>query len=200
LQSYDKKLSLHVPYKSVTETRYFALLDNNADPQLESGSYKLGTSQMKLNRPATIAIHSDKQDYSIYHYRDDEWHELITFSEDGVLTAETSALGKFKLDVATHTPKSSSLENNYPNPFNSSTQISFVVGWQDAEKWVTLNIYNINGQHVKTLTNKRYASGTYSIVWNGVDDIGAHLASGIYFSVLKIGSEKHLTKRLILLK
>ncbi|MFA5498459.1 MAG: FlgD immunoglobulin-like domain containing protein [Candidatus Cloacimonadia bacterium] len=71
------------------------------------------------------------------------------------------------------------LKGNYPNPFNPTTTIEFsVVEPSD----VTIEIYNILGQKVKTLTSSFYNSGDHQLVWNGKDDNGRDLASGIYFS------------------
>ncbi|MCD4828420.1 MAG: VWA domain-containing protein [Candidatus Cloacimonetes bacterium] len=85
---------------------------------------------------------------------------------------------------------------NYPNPFNPSTTISFNI---PAEAPVTLEIYNVRGQHVRTLVNETLPAGTHQAVWNGDDANGAPVASGIYF--FKIGSGRYTaTKKMILLK
>lgn len=52
---------------------------------------------------------------------------------------------------------------------------------------VNLNIYNLRGQRIKSLLQERLAPGTYTIKWNGSDDAGKAVASGIYVSCLQVG-------------
>ncbi|MGE5363442.1 MAG: alpha-amylase family glycosyl hydrolase [Bacteroidota bacterium] len=70
------------------------------------------------------------------------------------------------------------LEQNYPNPFNPSTRISFSLPEGSA---VTLRIYDILGREVRTLVNSELDRGSYSISWNGDDNFGNGVSSGIYF-------------------
>jgi hypothetical protein len=95
------------------------------------------------------------------------------------------------------------LNQNYPNPFNSSTSIPFKVnGSQPAEKGTiptTLTVYNILGQKVKRLLNEEKLPGNYSIIWDGKDERGKDVASGIYFYQLKVGDFR-LSKKMLLLK
>jgi len=88
------------------------------------------------------------------------------------------------------------LSQNYPNPFNSATGINYVLP-EDA--WVTLFIYNGVGQKVKTLENRMRSKGSYSVTWNGTDDNGKEVASGIYFYQLRAGNLTK-TKKLVLIK
>jgi hypothetical protein len=99
------------------------------------------------------------------------------------------------------TPKDFELFQNHPNPFNSSTKIEFRV--QSLEfrepRHTTLKIYNILGQKVRTLVDEPKRSGSYEVIWDGKDEEGRDLSSGIYFYQLKLG-EITQTKRMILLK
>ena len=88
------------------------------------------------------------------------------------------------------------LYSNYPNPFNPETVISFDLP-SDSE--VKLEIYNIRGQKVKTLTDGKLSAGNHRIVWNGTNSNNKSVASGVYFSRLKT-SGKELTKKMVLLK
>lgn len=89
------------------------------------------------------------------------------------------------------------LYSNYPNPFNPTTTINFSVAGNSN---VTLQVFNIAGQLVKTLANQRYSGGSHSVVWDGTNDRGNLLSSGIYFYRLKIGEKFVQTKRMLLLK
>jgi flagellar hook assembly protein FlgD len=74
------------------------------------------------------------------------------------------------------------LESIYPNPFNPSTTIRFQLS-QAAE--ISLEIYNIKGQKVATLTNGHKTAGTHTAIWNGIDNSGRKASSGIYYVRLK---------------
>jgi hypothetical protein len=95
------------------------------------------------------------------------------------------------------------LSQNYPNPFNSFTTIPFAVhGKQKTENSpipTTLKIYNILGEEVRTLIDEKKKEGEYKVVWDGKDDKGKEVSSGIYFYVLKCGQYKQ-TKKMILIK
>jgi len=82
------------------------------------------------------------------------------------------------------TPAQFALGQNYPNPFNARTMISYSLK-SDAD--VTLKIYNILGQEVKSLVNKHQLAGTYTVTWDGKDSKGNDVATGIYFYRIKAG-------------
>ena len=74
-------------------------------------------------------------------------------------------------------PKTYDLSQNYPNPFNPETEIAFSL--PDA-RFVKLVIYNILGQEVKVLVNDYRDGGSYQIKWDGTNNTGSRVASGIY--------------------
>jgi len=93
-------------------------------------------------------------------------------------------------------PLNFTLSQNYPNPFNPETTIEFAL---PNRSQVELAIYNVLGQQVKKLINKSLSAGTYTISWDGRDDSGIPVASGIYFYKL-ITNDIHLSKKMVLLK
>ena len=88
------------------------------------------------------------------------------------------------------------LRGNYPNPFNPETTISYSV--KEAAP-VTIEVYNVKGQLVKTLVNEAKAAGHYSIVWNGKDNNGRSAASGVYYYKMNAGKYSS-TKKMIMMK
>jgi hypothetical protein len=88
------------------------------------------------------------------------------------------------------------LHQNYPNPFNPTTTINYSL--KENSK-VSLKIYNIKGQKIKTLVNDVLPAGEYSAIWNGRDSNGNQVSSGIYFYKLKAGDFQKV-KKMILLK
>ena len=101
--------------------------------------------------------------------------------------------------VSTHNtalPTTSRLEPNYPNPFNSTTQISYHLATPGP---VRLDIYNILGQQVHTLVDQVQAAGFYQVPWNTRDRRGAAVATGVYVMRLHYPGGVQ-TRRLLLLK
>ncbi|MFA5498289.1 MAG: T9SS type A sorting domain-containing protein [Candidatus Cloacimonadia bacterium] len=76
------------------------------------------------------------------------------------------------------TPLTTDLLCNYPNPFNPETQLQFSLAEPGLVK---IEVYNLKGQKVKTLTDNYYAQGHHTLVWNGSDDSDKQVSSGIYF-------------------
>ena len=94
-------------------------------------------------------------------------------------------------------PMKFALSDNYPNPFNPTTNISFSIPKQMD---VRINIYNIMGQLVTNVTNEQLNAGTYSMQWNGTDQSGNMLPSGLYFYELEAGNEFRQIKKMTLVK
>ncbi len=86
--------------------------------------------------------------------------------------------------------------NNFPNPFNPETTISF---YNPQRGKVNLSIYNIKGQLVKTLIDEETSAGPHSLVWKGKDERGKSVASGIYFTRIKTDKSTQI-KKMILMK
>jgi len=88
------------------------------------------------------------------------------------------------------------LSQNYPNPFNQITKIEFNLA---RSGFVSLTIYDILGRNVRTLVSEHLSPGYKSVLWNGKNDAGKEVASGIYFYQLKTKDFTE-TKKLVLLK
>ena len=93
-------------------------------------------------------------------------------------------------------PKPLTLYQNYPNPFNPSTTIAFFMP-RDAH--VRLAIYDVSGRLIRTLMNGPMEAGRRSIDWNGRNDRGAGVGSGVYYYRLETG-KKVLTRNLVLMR
>jgi len=88
------------------------------------------------------------------------------------------------------------LNANFPNPFNPETTISYSV--KEALP-VSIEIYNVKGQLVKTLINETKAAGTHTVVWNGSDNNNRPVSSGVYYYKMNAGKYSS-TKKMILMK
>jgi hypothetical protein len=102
----------------------------------------------------------------------------------------------FREEDAYQVPAVFSLADNYPNPFNPTTTISYSIP-QDEN--VKLSIYNVKGQKVTTLVNGNQTAGSYNAVWNGADKSNKKVSSGIYFYKIEAGKNTEM-KKMVLIK
>ena len=103
-------------------------------------------------------------------------------------------------NMAINLPAYLSLSQNYPNPFNPVTNISYVItGAGPRVDRTRLEIFNILGQSVRILVDRDEVPGQYMVAWDGYDQQGSEVASGLYFYRLTRGDQKQ-TRKMILLK
>jgi hypothetical protein len=118
--------------------------------------------------------------------RIDHLYDVITFLQN-TLNQPTGAKPTYK----------TSLSQNYPNPFNPSTTIEFTVRERSR---VNLKVYNVAGQLVRTLVDEDRAPGSvHQVAWDGRNDAGQSVSSGVYFYKL-VTSDMTQTKKMVLLK
>ncbi len=94
-------------------------------------------------------------------------------------------------------PQSTILFQNYPNPFNPSTNIGFRIS---DFGFVSLAVYNLLGEQITTLVNENLTPGNYEVQWNGTNDAGQPVASGLYFYQLRVGNSVVQTRKMILIR
>lgn len=109
----------------------------------------------------------------------------ITSSATGVASRNRDAL-----------PEEFALAQNFPNPFNPDTRITFEM--REAAH-AELAVYSLTGEKVRTLLASPLAAGTHAAVWDGKDQSGNRLASGFYLYRLQVGNTQQ-TKRMLLVK
>lgn len=97
-------------------------------------------------------------------------------------------------------PRRPALLQNVPNPFNPATEIAYEVPeGEGAEARVILRVYNLTGQVVRRLVDAPHAPGRYRVTWDGRDDLGHPVASGVYFYEMEVGTFRD-AKRMLLLR
>ena len=111
---------------------------------------------------------------------DDEWEKV------------NAALGNPDL------PRSYALSQNIPNPFNPSTTIAYQVAESSAVH-VNVSVYNLRGELVRTLVDEFKDAGLYNVFWDGTDNKGSDLSSGVYFYRMSAGKFSQ-TRKMVLLK
>ncbi len=104
----------------------------------------------------------------------------------GRILEYTGATGIKGQDLVLVTPNNYKLEQNYPNPFNPSTKITFSL---PLTKQISLTVYDILGNKIKDLiSNEVYQKGTHEVTWDGTNNYGMKVASGVYIYTLKFGN------------
>jgi hypothetical protein len=108
-----------------------------------------------------------------------------------------------EMDTFSLSPKTFHLYQNYPNPFNPSTNIPFTVYGSrlliHRPIHTTLKVYNVRGELVRILVDELKEAGRYEAIWDGEDEDGNQVASGVYFYQLK-ADEQCQTKKMILVR
>jgi hypothetical protein len=114
----------------------------------------------------------------------------VVFREGGVISAVEGP------DQSHLIPSRFVLKQNYPNPFNPETAIEYSV---PKGEHVLLTVYNLAGQRIRTLVDGQQAPGKYTAKWNGRDEKGAIMPSGIYIYQVTADHYKE-SKRMVLMK
>ncbi len=121
---------------------------------------------------------------------------LNSFGERDIFVMRLAPSG-VEDEIGQNSPRNFELFQNYPNPFNGTTKIPFSVS-SSAKESVELSIYNLLGQPVRTLLHAAKVSGKREIAWDGRNDDGKEVGSGIYFYKLKVGDEVAVRKAVLI--
>ncbi len=120
----------------------------------------------------------------------------VVVSDQGGLSASNTWVFKVqKVQELPGLPKDYSLGQNYPNPFNPTTSIKFDLPNMSN---VRVTVYDILGKEVRTLVNSDMGAGRYSVTWDGLNDQGQQVTSGVYFYRMDAGTFTMMKKMLLL--
>ena len=169
------------------------------------------SESQKSFRMATIVVSPEELAPAALAYFDrqarflgsDADHDLAFAAATGYRASLDTWLGPIVTAVlgqqeAASQPVSMQLAQNFPNPFNSSTTIPFTL---PASTDVELAVFNLTGQQVATLVNGNRKAGAYTVHWDGRDDDGRELASGVYLYRLQTGEGTPVkTRKLVLME
>jgi len=143
--------------------------------------------------------------FKIWHKaKDIEYNSIATYSTgssiyvlDAIVVLESLIGKEIPSSVEDlHTPNKFILSQNSPNPFNSTTTIEFAIPVGKSEH-VRLNIYDLRGALVRTLVNEISSPGVHSALWDGTDETGNKVSSGIYIYRLQAGKFTKSNKMLL---
>lgn len=135
----------------------------------------------------------------LYEFINGQWSYVGGEGRNGRVTVQVKKNGKYSAFYNPDrivVPREFVLGQNYPNPFNPSTKIRYEI---PAESHVTIKIYNVLGQEVKTLVHALKSSGQYEVTWDGKNETGKPVASGVY--LYRLQSTKFVqTRKMLLVK
>lgn len=129
----------------------------------------------------------------------------VHLKSGSTITVPADSISRMAFSLATgiqdastsgYAPTAFRLLQNYPNPFNPSTTIAYeTISTSD----VRLRIYDTRGALIRDLVHDAQSAGLHQVIWDGTDDGGAHVASGVYISVVQCGGQM-LSRKMILMK
>jgi hypothetical protein len=206
-------------YKKLAENIDFdkaELVGENSFHDELNGNYGYTFKDLKTNENFYFVwTESESAIYSFSINSEYEWINLIPVNDNGDFETQLLSAGNFEITIVSGTvfllkkrtitsviEKSQiateyELCQNYPNPFNPQTTISYQL---PVYSKVTLKIYDILGKEVRTLVNENKSAGYHSVMWDGRDNSGRQVTSGIYFYKLMSDYGISITKKLLLLK
>jgi len=124
-------------------------------------------------------------------------HGVVDVVDAGISKAAPESNKDTELTIsAQDVAQETRLFGNYPNPFNPSTSIQYALG---KESYVTLRVYNSLGEEVVTLVNEFQGAGNKTVTWNGKNNSGSSVASGLYIYTLET-SGVVLSEKILLMK
>ncbi|MBS3126369.1 T9SS type A sorting domain-containing protein [Candidatus Woesearchaeota archaeon] len=156
-----------------------------------------------------------ENDISIYQFSEasGKWEKVPglqqRYPEVGRILAEISQLGLFVIssgpgpvtsieELSNQMPAKYELLSNYPNPFNFITTIRYTVGQQGGR--VEIEVFNLLGQEVRNLVDEEKQPGAYEARWDGHNDAGQRVSSGVYLYRMHTGNRFMQTRKMLLLK
>lgn len=147
---------------------------------------------------ARLRFRCDASDNNDDVYIDNvEWRGLSTFSaDDGVRLLAAAAPAEILMKGSAAIPESFELGQNYPNPFNAGTNIE--VSLPEAAN-INVTVYDILGRPVRLLASGQFPEGVHTLTFDGTDDHGFPLATGVYFYRLQVNDHTE-TRKMMLLK
>jgi hypothetical protein len=135
----------------------------------------------------TVTNHHYSANY-YYNYRPYEGTCRILQSDGGPMSHNYSSV----------IPKVFALGHSYPNPFKQNTEIKYQIPETRSKPWVCLEVYNAAGRLVRTLVNEPQNPSYYKVLWDGKDDFGKRVSSGVYFYYLEAGGFTAMRKIVVM--
>ncbi len=202
---------LKVNYSAINQNIKWKVLFNDFDGSYTSYEKSGGKANFYLTDEYNYGLGNSNSDYSVIASRENvsdinceykfrrwwkyyAWFKNLECVNNGVQVAASFSLYVNKVVGVDETPNTVSLVKCYPNPMSNITTFKFNI--QDESK-IRLSIFDIHGNIIKTIAEGMHLPGNYSLDWNGCDEQGNLLSSGLYFYQLDINGRKEVGKVIV---
>ena len=168
----------------------------------DQASYIVGNENYQFQAPVRVSLASRDAEQALYNRKNGAWVELPSISTEGTIITYSDQAGYYRLGPKTIiVPEMTNLHPNYPNPFNPVTNIRYDIGLLDGLRQnVSIHVYNLLGQRIRTLVKNMDQLGQFTIQWNGRNEAGKDMPTGIYFIQLTTGTGIVKNLKMMLLK
>ena len=190
---------------TVDMTAYSGVLDSNGNVAEDAEIYNVMTHGQQGNGGKSAFMSFDPIALNTtpgYHWvgASSYWHTFVAPicppNASPLISVYEALQGIVSVDDEAEIPKSFSLKDNYPNPFNPVTNIHYELHQNTNVK---ITIYDLLGRKVKHLVNAHQTAGEKTVQWNGTNDLGQPVSAGVYFYKVET-PEKQITKKMAVLK
>ena len=214
VSSPDNVLEMYIPENAVAYETPVIISASNVDEDLSknnikiiSREYQIVANSMILLKPLILSfsvpeifIQEPSYKYQIVKMNDNIIEKFTTEFDGSSFITSITDFGNYALiynsDAIEPLPTKFTLGNIYPNPFNPSTTIEFTI---PDENNVMIDIYNLRGQHVLNIKDENINPGYHAVIWDGLDNSGQIVPSGIYFVNIKFANQL-MSKKVTFLK
>ena len=190
---YDPK---KVSFISIDKGDIWKALDNNSiilnDYDQENGSFKISF----WNKYKNTHIDGNWISFNTLNTNNDIELELIYTSWSDKNTKIKTSKSTSRVELKNIVIDDFTLSNNYPNPFNPITVISYNI---PKSVFVKVSVYDLNGRKIKNLVNSPQSPGKKYVTWDGTNDLGSSISAGMYLYTIQAG-EFRQTRKMVLLK
>ncbi len=159
------------------------------------GDFYVSARYDGINKP-WIGADAPPGNQKAYEYDGSTWAKLSSPNDYTLFMRATVTTTTSVTEIDTKVPTKFELTQNYPNPFNPSTAIRYSL---PTAQNILLAVYDLNGKKIADLVDNFQNTGTYEVTWNGMNNFGKPVASGVYFYRLQTQNFNE-TKKLLLMK
>ncbi|MBU8920285.1 MAG: T9SS type A sorting domain-containing protein [Bacteroidales bacterium] len=172
------------------------VIDWEVNDVLEVAEFIIWRYTFPFEEATHLASINPQEGQIAYAYEDDTCEPNSKYQYRVDVLIDGTRVVLFETDEVTTPSIRVKIYQNIPNPFNPSTNISFYIP-QSGD--VLLQVFDVEGKRVRTLSDKPYDKGRHEVIWDGVSDSGDPVASGVYFYRLTTGKET-ISKKMVLLR
>ena len=166
---------VHLNWTTVNESNNFGFEVERSTDEVDFQKIGFVRGHNTTSTPQTYSFIDTNVLPGVYYYRLKQIDSDGSFDCSNIIEVEVKTIGVF------------ALQQNYPNPFNCETVIKYQLTQKSR---VTIKVFNLFGEEIRTLANKEEQPGYYTVLWDGKDDFGKGVASGVYIYRMEAYTDK----------